>query len=85
MKPTDEQSGAQPPEEMTFEQAVEALEAIIEQIEQGEIGLEQSVTAYQRGIALIKRCRAVLGRAEQRIEQLTLDELEATNGDEPTD
>jgi exodeoxyribonuclease VII small subunit len=55
----------------TFEQAVQALEKIIERIESGEIGLEQSITEYERGVALIKRCREVLDRAEQRVEELT--------------
>jgi exodeoxyribonuclease VII small subunit len=55
----------------TFEQAVQALEHIIERIESGEIGLEQSIAEYERGVALIRRCREVLDRAEQRVEELT--------------
>jgi exodeoxyribonuclease VII small subunit len=55
----------------TFEQAVQALEKIIERIESGEIGLEQSIAEYERGVSLIKRCREVLDRAEQRVEELT--------------
>jgi exodeoxyribonuclease VII small subunit len=55
----------------TFEQAVQALEKIIERIESGEIGLEQSIAEYERGVALIRRCREVLDRAEQRVEELT--------------
>lgn len=58
-------------ENLTFEQAVERLEAIIGRIESGEIGLEQSIREYEHGVALLKRCRAVLEQAEQRVEELT--------------
>ena len=56
--------------ELSYEAAVAELESIIDRIESGEIGLEASVEAYERGCELVKRCRAVLERAEQRIEEL---------------
>ncbi|MEX2217989.1 MAG: exodeoxyribonuclease VII small subunit [Phycisphaerales bacterium] len=59
------------PQEPTFEQAIQHLEGIIERIESGEAGLEQSIAEYERGVALIRRCRQVLDRAEQRVEELT--------------
>jgi len=59
------------PAEMSFEQALERVEAIIARIESGEIGLEASIDEYERGVALIARCREILGRAEQRVEDLT--------------
>jgi|SRR5690606_33939690 len=58
-------------ENLTFERAVERLEAIIGRIESGEIGLEQSIREYEHGVALLKRCRAILEQAEQRVEELT--------------
>jgi exodeoxyribonuclease VII small subunit len=58
-------------QELDFERAVEQVEKIIERIESGEIGLEASITEYERGVALIRRCRAVLERAEQRVDELT--------------
>lgn len=58
-------------ENLTFEQAVERLEAIIGRIESGEVGLEQSIREYEHGVALLKRCRAILETAEQRVEELT--------------
>ena len=71
-----------PPEAMSFEQAVQELESIIEQIEQGEIGLEESLAARKRGDALIKRCRAVLETAEQELKQISVDaEQDADDGD----
>lgn len=57
--------------EIGFEASVEQVEALIDKIEQGEIGLEESVEAYEKGVALIKRCRGILDHAEQRITELT--------------
>lgn len=55
---------------LTFEQAVERLESLIERIESGEAGLEASIAAYEEGAGLIRRCRAILDRAEQRISEI---------------
>jgi len=63
-----------PPEKLTFEQAVAELESIIERIEQGEIGLEESLRQRKRGDALIKRCRAILDAAEQELEEVKPDD-----------
>jgi len=77
---TDAEAAGQPP---TFEQAIEQLESIIEGIESGEVGLESSLQQYERGMKLIRHCRGVLERAEQRIEKLTVDEAgELTASDE---
>jgi exodeoxyribonuclease VII small subunit len=65
------ESPAPNPADLDFEQAVDAVERIIEKIESGEVGLEQSIAEYERGVALIRRCRQVLERAEQRVEELT--------------
>ena len=59
------------PAEVDFEKAVAQIEGIIERIESGQIGLERSITEYERGVSLLKRCREVLARAEQRVEDLT--------------
>jgi exodeoxyribonuclease VII small subunit len=58
------------PESLTFEQALEALEEISRRIEAGEIGLEDSIAEYEQGVALIKRCREVLAKAQQRVDEL---------------
>lgn len=50
---------------------MEQLEAIVGRIERGEVGLEDSVKQYEQGVQLIARCREILGRAEQRVEELT--------------
>ena len=64
-------------ENLTFEDSLEALEHIIGQIENGDIGLEASLEAYKRGESLIKRCRGLLFDAEQRIESMRLEDLPA--------
>ncbi len=54
----------------TFEQALGKLEQIVEQIESGEIGLEESIARYEEGTRLIKQCRGILDAAEKKIELL---------------
>lgn len=56
-----------------FEVAVSELEAIIEQIESGEIGLEDSIRQYEKGMKLIEKCQVILNRAQTRIAELTVD------------
>ena len=65
----------------SFETSMQELETLIERIESGEIGLEESIKAYERGVDLIKGCRGVLGAAEQRVEELS-KKLQAEGRDE---
>jgi len=58
---------------LPFEEALGRLEAVIDRIEAGKIGLEDSLMEYERGMALIRRCRQVLTGAERRIQTLTRD------------
>lgn len=62
-----------------FDQALEQVEQIISRIESGEIGLERSITEYERGAALIRSCRETLRRAEQRLQDLTA-QMQAETG-----
>lgn len=75
-----------PVEKLTFEQALAEIESIIERIEAGEVGLEESLTQYERGVALVNHCRGKLDRAQQQVEDLTR-RLEQTDeeGDSPGD
>ncbi|MGA1392926.1 MAG: exodeoxyribonuclease VII small subunit [Phycisphaerales bacterium] len=66
---------------MGYEEAITALEALIDQIEQGEIGLEASIAEYRRGVQLLRRCEAVLSAAESQVKELTLTEVEAAGED----
>ncbi|MDX2132650.1 MAG: exodeoxyribonuclease VII small subunit [Planctomycetota bacterium] len=63
-----EGSGAPAP---TYEQAIARLEDIVRRIESGEAGLEESIRLYEEGVALGQRCREILARAEQRVEQVS--------------
>jgi exodeoxyribonuclease VII small subunit len=54
----------------TFEQSLTELEKIVEKVERGEIGLEESIEQYAQGMQLIKYCRDILDQAEKRIETI---------------
>ena len=56
--------------EPTFEEALRQLETLAEQIERGEIGLEESISKYEQGMKLVARCRSILNAAEQRVQKL---------------
>lgn len=56
-----------------FEQAIEHLETIIDEIESGRCGLEDCITQYEKGMKLIVRCRTILDKAQTRIAELTAD------------
>ena len=62
-------------QEIPYEQLIEQLEGIVDQIEGGELGLEDSIKGYEQGIELVKRARTILDRAEQRITELNADSL----------
>ncbi|MGQ0635250.1 MAG: exodeoxyribonuclease VII small subunit [Planctomycetaceae bacterium] len=55
----------------SFEQALERLELIVQELEEGEVGLETSLVRFEEGIRLLKNCHQVLEQAERRIEILT--------------
>ena len=61
-------SAEKPPK---FEDAIAQLETIIDQIESGQIGLEESITQYERGMKLVTRCQSILDDARRRIAELT--------------
>lgn len=55
----------------SFEDTLSELEALVERMESGELSLEESLGAFERGIALTRRCQEALQAAEQRVEILT--------------
>lgn len=57
--------------DLSFEDALARLEELIERIESGEIGLEKAIAEYERGVTLIRRCKDILQKAEQRVDELT--------------
>lgn len=54
--------------EMSFEEAMAALEAVVTQLERGEVALEQSIALYERGAALKAHCADKLKSAEEKVE-----------------
>jgi len=54
----------------TFERSLGELEAIVARLEGGELGLDESLAAFERGIRLFRECQAVLDSAEQRVKLL---------------
>ena len=69
---------------LPFERAIEELETIVKRLEDGKVPLEESVTIYERGEALKRRCEELLRQAEARVEKITLDAGKPT-GTEPLD
>jgi len=61
---TDEQT-------LDFEAALEELEALVERMETGELSLEESLRAFERGVALTRDCQRALKDAELRVRALT--------------
>lgn len=55
---------------LTFEDALDELEAIASKLESGELTLEQSIQYYERGVQLAQFCRQKLEEAERKIEVL---------------
>lgn len=60
-----------------FEAALTELEKIVEKMESGEQGLEESLAAFQRGIELTRTCQQGLKEAEQRVDKLLVQDGEA--------
>ena len=70
---------AKPPEGMSFEKALEELEALVARMEDGKLPLEESLAAYQRGAELIRFCESRLADAQARIAILDGNELRDFN------
>ena len=70
-------------EQMTFEQAMKELEAVVGQLERGDVALDESIALYERGAALKKRCEDELKRAEEKVAAITLDASGQPTGTTP--
>jgi exodeoxyribonuclease VII small subunit len=60
--------------DIKFEDALQRLEQIVDQLETGDLALEESLKVFEEGVALARRCGKYLEEAEKRIELLTKDE-----------
>ena len=70
---------------MSFEQALEALENIVNDLERGDVPLEQSIRIYERGEALKVHCDRLLKAAEDKVEKIRLARDGSAAGVEPLD
>ena len=71
-----------PIDEMSFEEALAALEDVVRSLEGGQVPREQSIDLYERGEALRKHCDDRLKAAELRVEKIVASDGKAT-GTEP--
>jgi exodeoxyribonuclease VII small subunit len=58
-----------PPEAPRFEEAFSRLEEVIDEMERGELPLEDLLVRFEEGVELVKRCRGFLKQAQTRIER----------------
>ena len=68
---------------LSFERAME--ESIVTKLEGGKVPLEESVTIYERGESLKRRCEELLRQAEVRVEKITIDANGDVSGTVPLD
>ena len=68
-----------------FGRPIEELEGIVKRLEDGKVPLEESVTIYERGEALKRRCEELLRQAEARVEKITTDASGQAVGVAPLD
>ena len=58
-------------EEVNFEQSLEKLEKLVEQLESGELGLDESLKQFEEGVKLYKVCKEKLDSTEKKLSILT--------------
>lgn len=58
----------------TFEQAIEKLETIVDELEQGDLSLEDTIKKFEEGMELSKFCADKLNQAEQKLKKLVKTE-----------
>ncbi|MEI4262424.1 exodeoxyribonuclease VII small subunit [Roseovarius sp. D0-M9] len=74
-----------PVADMTFEQAMAELEQVVGRLERGDVALDESITLYERGAALKKRCDSKLKEAEEKVAAITLDAEGEPSGLKPVE
>lgn len=60
-------------QDVQFESALEELETLVAQMEGGSLSLDESLQAFERGIALTRHCSNALAQAELKVQALTAD------------
>lgn len=56
---------------VSFETSLEVVERIVHELEEGQLGLSESLAKYEEGVRHLRRCHELLVRAERKIETLT--------------
>jgi exodeoxyribonuclease VII small subunit len=69
----------------SFEAALAEIESIVAAMEAGQLPLEQSLSAYKRGVELLQYCQARLQEAQQQVKILEAGTLKKFDGDDSTD
>jgi exodeoxyribonuclease VII small subunit len=62
---------------VAFEEALAELESIVDTLEKGDLTLEQSLAAFERGVKLTRTCQKALDEAEQKVRILTEKSVDA--------
>lgn len=71
--------------EMTFEEAVESLQAAVRRLEEGDLTLDESLASYEEGIQRLSQCQKLLAAAERKIELLRGFDADGNAVTEPFD
>lgn len=61
-----------------FEKSLEELEKLVEQLESGDLSLDESLKQFKRGVDLTRHCQVILDQAQQTVEKLSDTSDEST-------
>jgi exodeoxyribonuclease VII small subunit len=53
-----------------YEQSIQKLEALVRNLESGNLPLDEALSAFQEGVGLVKQCQSLLSQAEQKVDLL---------------
>ncbi|MEP1206610.1 MAG: exodeoxyribonuclease VII small subunit [Rhizobiaceae bacterium] len=70
---------------LSFEQALDQLEKIVDRLERGDVALDESIKIYEQGEALKKHCATLLQAAEDKVEKIRVGADGTAKGSEPLD
>ena len=74
-----------PVSQLSFEDAMRALEEVVGRLEAGDVALEESIKLYERGAELKAHCQKKLAEAEEKVAQIAFDETGQPKGTTPVD
>jgi exodeoxyribonuclease VII small subunit len=82
---TEKPAVESPCDDLNFERSLEELEAIVHDLEEGQLGLAEALARYEQGVKHLTHCYKVLEAAERKIELLTSVADDGTPSTEPFD